>query len=105
MMNHPANQRAWAAIASKWEVCIIFEQYLLVSCVEWSKDGSPAGRSNVEIRYLFDSEKAGYENAVKCGYTRLIGQAKKNRILLEALENRVRSDFPAHYERILKCVE
>lgn len=102
IIEHPANQAAWARL-NKIKDNILFEQYYLAACIEYYRHNPDAAFKDVKIEYLFDSTESAFQqtNAAKYGYTHLIASAKSNQRIADRLEERVRRDYPSHYQRIL----
>lgn len=99
MMEHPVNQAAWRSLNDGMMLNLIFEQYLLSACIEYHKDKHGSPYKDVRDEYLFESTSHAQETAATVGYTHLIGPAKKNNIIAERLENRVKKDYPDYYDR------
>jgi hypothetical protein len=101
MMESPRNQPAWPGIEGKTWLSVVFEQYLLAACLDYHQRRNDSPYHDVSIEYLFDSVETAYSRADAVGYTHLYG-AKQNPKILEKLERRVQSDYPALYERCLR---
>ncbi len=58
---------------------------------------------SVDIRYLFNSMDEAFDprKAADAGYTHLIADTKKNKILANDLERRVKKDYPEAFEQCL----
>ena len=104
LMEHPRNQAAWSFLEDQAETNVIFEQYLLAACIEYhkNKQGSPYKGINCEC--LFESQMDAYNRATQVGYTHLLAGAKREPIILERLERRVKQDYPEYYERCLNYI-
>lgn len=107
MAEHPANTSIWSLLSGEAgtnNACGLFEEYLLSACIEYHQNTATSPYRNIGIEYLFGSMAEAYnaEHAARAGYTHLIGDAKKNRLLCDRLEQRVLREHPEHYERCLK---
>lgn len=97
------NFSGWSSLGGNMGDNLTIEQYSLIACIEYrnqiQKDLEP-----VDIEYLFEGpEQAFNEDCARTmGYTHLIGGAKRNQILAERLEDRVRGDYPDLYEACLR---
>jgi hypothetical protein len=100
---HPANQAVWSQF-DRIQDNILFEQYFLSACIEYCRHHSDSEYRDIDMRYIFESPWAPYQQAATraAGYTHLIAGAKGNPVLAERLERRVERDFPEHYERVLR---
>ncbi len=107
LVEHPANQRAWAVLADKISHMVLIEQYLLAASVEHQRALAPSADQAVEIAYLFSSPAQAFNptEASQLGYTHLIADAKRNLIYVQRLEARVRRDLPGWYERCARCAQ
>ena len=97
----PANDRAWQALGNKAGQMTLVEQYLLAACVEFHSANSSSAFNPVQMRYLFDSLSQAYnpDSATRVGFTHLIANAKKNRMIATRLEDRVKRDYPENFQR------
>jgi hypothetical protein len=107
MIRHPRNQAAWARIGSSVGDNILFEQYLLAACLEFHRQSDRSQFRDSRIRYLFDSSEQAFDElaAVRAGYTHLIGGAKSDAAISRRLAERVRREYPRHYENCLRMAE
>jgi hypothetical protein len=97
MIDHPANQAAWASIGNVIGDNILVEQYMLAACVEFYREQL----RHPGVAYVFESTNEAFDEsaAARVGYTHLIGGAKANRAIASRLERRVRRDFPEFHAR------
>jgi hypothetical protein len=102
IVEHPRNQLAWRLLRSAAEDNILAEQYFLSACLHYHAANPRSEFKGVEMRYVFDSLAAAFRRAEaeRVGFTHLIAGSKRDPILAERLENRVRQDYPVSYERI-----
>jgi hypothetical protein len=107
LVQHPANQRAWAGQPNKVGHKIVIEQYLLAAAVEHQRALARSPGQAVAIAYLFSSPARAFDpaEASRIGYTHLIADAKRNPLYMQRLEARVRRDLPGWYERCARCAE
>ena len=103
IVEYPNNQKAFLALNDQVERNILVEQYLLSACIEYHKNCFDSPYSNLNICYLFNSITEAFDprKAAEAGYTHLIGSAKKNKLIANKLEQRVKRDYPAAYERCM----
>jgi hypothetical protein len=103
LIEHPANQLAWELLDSGIERNILVEQYLLSACLEYSRYLSGSASGNLDMQCLFDSMNDSFIPAktAQAGFTHLMS-AKRNQAIADRLENRVRRDYPQHYERCIR---
>ncbi len=108
LIEHPDNKDAWNYIRQKLGHriaghCLLFEQYLFSAIIDYHKYHNDSKFNSLNIRYLFNSFEDAMipQNARNMGYTHLIGPAKKNKPLMERLEQRVRTDYPELYNNCL----
>lgn len=101
------NQFGWSMVHNKAEHNILFEQYLLGACIEYHRHRADSPFRDIDDRYLFDSWGDAFDPdaAARVGYTHLIGGAKCDAKIAEHLEERVRQDYPGHYERCVSYLE
>ena len=101
ILEHPANRVAMTTLDNKDLVMIVLEQFLLAACLEYHgiRPGSPF--HGVTIAYLFDSFADAFnpDKVAAAGYTHLLGDNKRNPAVARLLEERVRRDDPAQFER------
>jgi len=104
IVEHPFNQGAWLSLNDQVERNILAEQYLLSACIEYHKGlrGSPF--RDLRIHYLFNSldEALDPKKAAEIGFTHLVAGSKRNCKVADDLERRVKTDYPAQYERCLR---
>jgi hypothetical protein len=57
----------------------------------------------LDIHYIFPSMDDAFDprKAADAGYTHLIADTKKNKVLANDLERRVNKDYPKSYEKLL----
>ena len=84
------------------EHMILVEQYLLAACVEYRRAHRTDGREPY-LQYLFPS--ARFEDAAEVGYTHVIANAKRSRVVIDRIEEVVRRDYPALYRRCVAYCE
>jgi hypothetical protein len=94
ILSHPSNAFRLSQLANKSGHVILVEQFFLWACVEYYRYEPSSPFFNVELEYLFKTEKQSYEGAGPSAFTHLIGPAKKNRLIARRLETRVRRQFP-----------
>jgi hypothetical protein len=103
LIEHPANQAGWSLMDDKFNHNILFEQYLLGACIEYHRQHRTSPYRDIEIRYMFRSLDDAFDPhlAEELGYTHLLAGAKGNADIAARLEERVKRDYPAQYERCL----
>jgi hypothetical protein len=101
VVKDPANERAWADLEDKAGHMILPEQYLLAACAEYHRAAPDSPFAGLRLEHLFARASDAHDPAVvrEAGYTHLIAGAKRNPVVTARLEERVRTDYPAHYER------
>jgi hypothetical protein len=106
-VSDPANQQGWARLADKFGNMVLLEQYLLTACIEYHHACETSPFAGISIQHLFESCADIYnpERVIEAGYTHLLGDAKKNSIVADRLEERVRHDYPTQYERCLALLD
>ena len=104
MIQHPANQAAWAGFGSTVSDNILIEQYLLAACIDYHRTREGSEYHGTHVRYLFRSSREAFTEvaAARAGYTHLIGAAKNNPVLARRLEERVACEYPHYFERCAK---
>lgn len=107
LLDHPANQAALRTMGDKSEHMILIEQYFLSACIQYHKQKGDSPYQDLNVAYLFNSINEAFnpENAAKLGFTHLIAGAKRNQQITEKLEQRVKTDYPAQYEKCLRYLE
>jgi hypothetical protein len=104
LVEHPSNQPAWSIAGDKTAYTLIVEQQLLATCIKYHKNKSDSPYKDINEQYLFESHEDAYNRAGQIGYTHLLADAKRNSLLLDRLEKRVRRDYPDYYERCVNYV-
>jgi hypothetical protein len=101
VITHPANQPVWPTLGVRDNILV--EQYFLAACLAYHRQHRPADYSRLNLAALFASAERAFDpdSATKAGYTHLIGEAKSNWSIAQRLEQRLRRDYPAAYERCL----
>jgi len=96
-----ANRAALAALGDKVQLMLLLEQFLPAACVEYHRVRLNSPFSGVTIAYLFDSGMNLFhpEHAARAGYTHLLSGTKRNPAVAKLLEERLRRDDPAQFER------
>jgi hypothetical protein len=98
----PAYRAVWRGEDLQIHMMFI-EQYLLSATVEHRRAHRGKADRDVWIQYLFPS--ANFERAEEVGFTHVIAGAKRNRSVLERIEEVVRREYPAQYKRCLAFAE
>jgi hypothetical protein len=99
-LDEPANVAAWPLLRGpSLDLIVVLEQHLLVACLDYHsrRPGSPF--PGVRIEYLFNDFLDAQRRAGETGFTHLLAHAKQDPEFLQAIEERVRKDCPAQYER------
>ena len=98
------NGRAWQTLGDKAGQMTLVEQYLLAACVDFHSTNNTSAFNSVQMSYLFDSLRQAYnpESATRAGFTHLIANAKKSQIIATRLEDRVKQDYPEHFQRCIQ---
>jgi len=111
MIEEPANQNAWRMIRERYGHRmtghnLLFEQYLFSAIIDYHKQNSESKFPDLNIRYLFNSFEDAMlpQNSRDAGYTHLIGPAKRNKALMEKLEERVKTDYSSLYRKCLQLI-
>jgi len=106
-VEHPDNQDGWSSLGGNMADNLFVEQYSIMACIEFHRQVKNRFSSRLQMQYLFPGAEQAYdpECSRQAGYTHLIGAAKRNRVLAERLERRVRRDYPEKYEACLRYLE
>jgi|WetSurSiteA1Bulk_404760.scaffolds.fasta_scaffold00081_18 hypothetical protein len=101
-IKHTNNHPVWQKLDDSIERNILLEQYLLSACIDYHNH-SNLNHSAIVIDYLFASESDAFnaEKSAAAGYTHLIADTKKDAIVANNLEQRVKHDYPEAYQRCL----
>jgi len=104
LLDHPANQAGLRIVGDKSEHMILIEQYFLAACIQYHQQRKDSPYQGLTVAYLFNSMDEAFrpDNASRLGYTHLIADAKRKPHITEKLERRVKTDYPAQYERCLR---
>jgi len=80
---------------------ILVEQYFLSACIRYHHHHRSSPHIGLEDAYLFASSADAFDphHSTRAGFTHLIGDAKRDPRIAEKLEQRVKSEYPEHYER------
>jgi hypothetical protein len=107
LIEDPANRHALQLLHYKDMFMLVIEQYLLSAFVEYHKASAALPSGSVGIEYLYNSmaDLWNPDCAAQTGFTHLLSGTKRNPLLADRLENRVRRDYPEHYRRCVKCVD
>jgi hypothetical protein len=105
VIEHRTNRPAFAKIDQSMCLMLLLEEFLPAACIEYHHSHANSPFRSVTIAYLFEPEENFFEpeTAARFGYTHLIGDAKRNPAVAKLLEERIRRDDPAQYERCLKA--
>jgi hypothetical protein len=101
MLEHRGNREAMASIADKAEVSGLLEMYLPAACAEYHTIRSYSPFTTVRVATLFESAEQAYREGETQAYTHMIGRSKRKAEYAMRLEDRVRAQYPKHYERCL----
>lgn len=101
IIENPANRVAMATIKDKFPLMVLLEQFLIGCCLEYHREQPNSPFSGVTVAYLFGSGAELFipEQAARAGHTHLIADAKRNPAVVKLLEERMRRDNPAQFER------
>jgi hypothetical protein len=99
IVEDPQNSNVWSSWGNKGVCNVLIEQYLLNAYFEYHKRSAQLS-NNIKIQYLFDSDYYPYvpDNAQRLGYTHLIGNAKRNKSVINDMQNLVRHEYPKYYK-------
>src|SRR5262249_20724039 len=106
MIEDPANQPALQSLPNKHMHMVLIEQYLLSAFVMYhtARSGAPFGSIRLECVFNSMGDVWTPDHVAQAGFTHLAGGAKSNPLFANRLENRVRRDYPEHYQRCMKYV-
>jgi hypothetical protein len=106
LLNHSANQAALRAMGDESEHMVLVEQYLLSACIKYHQQREDSPYRGLTVAYLFSSMDEAFnpDNASRLGFTHLLAGAKRNQHVTEKLERRVKTDYPAQYERCMSYI-
>jgi hypothetical protein len=99
---HPTNHPRWIFLGGD---NILLEQYVLSACIEYAYSHPDSiFYKKINIECLFDSSSSAFdpEMAKKCGFTHLIGGAKKDSLICGRLKKRISEEYPDFYLRCIK---
>ena len=101
-IEHADNHQLWQTLEEDVERNILLEQYLLSACIN-HRNHQP-NNNHITIEYLFASEAEAFtpKKSAAAGYTHLIADTKKNEIVANNLEQRVKADYPEAYQHCLE---
>lgn len=104
LIQHAPNRRAFRPLPDKLNYSILFEQYLLSACVDFHSAHAEGGFATPRIAYVFEPADGppSEPRARALGFTHVMG-AKRRRGFVKRLEKRVRADYPALYEKCVRC--
>jgi hypothetical protein len=101
IIDHPSNEAIMWQIDNKVKHMVVLEQFILSSMVEYHKYNAD-DFNNIDVEYLFKDGVDAIQHGDENGYTHLTGGAKRNALLMQRLEERVKNDYPEHYDRCMK---
>lgn len=104
IIGNRANRAALAPIDYRMSLMPLLEEFLPAACVEYHRRCEDSPFRGIKIDYLFgaDADLFNPDEASKAGYTHLIGGTKRNLKVAKLLEERIRRDDPAQFERCAK---
>jgi hypothetical protein len=104
---NPSHARAWNRFQSRGDFNMLLEQFFLDACVEFHRSNPESPFRGIYMRYLFPSLAQAFDEqaAARAGFTHLLGDAKRNIVVSERLEERTRLEDRAFYGRCLKLAE
>ncbi len=94
LVNYDGNQRLLKQLRDRAEHMVLIEQFFLWACLEYHGRNPSSRFRDIRIEYLFPTEECAYRGTAASAYTHLIGPAKRNQLIVNRLENRVRKQFP-----------
>jgi hypothetical protein len=100
LVGRPENGAALARLEDRASHVILVEQFLLWACLQYHGGNPSSIFQDIQIEYLFASEEQAYQGTAVSPYTHLMGPAKRNRLIMERLERRVRRQYPELATRI-----
>ena len=105
VVEDPRNRAAWSKVGDKGEFNTLIEQYHLAACVDYHRHRTDSPFRGVEIRYLFSSFTEAFDPnaAAGMGFTHVLASAKQSQAVTSRLEGRLAREYPAQYERCLRC--
>jgi hypothetical protein len=105
MLEHASNHPAWPILRDehhlRGELNMMFEQHLLVACLDYHRSREESPYAGIRIEYLFSDVGDAFKRAAEVGFTHLLGGAKQDAQVLARLENRIRTDHPVYYDRCM----
>jgi hypothetical protein len=104
MACHSQNKKALQWLPNKDKHIILFEQFLLSCCYSYSIEMQPNKFPGLLFEFLFQKNEDIVSGA-KCGYTHLIGVAKRSSDICNRLEEKVKSLCPEKYEKCMKLIK
>jgi len=104
IINHPPNAKALDPLDDKAKITGMIEMYLPSICYEYHKEKENSSFRDLEIEYLFSSAEDAYRNTQQIKYTHILGRAKRDQVIVKRLEERVATEYPNYYKRIIEYV-
>lgn len=106
-IEHDVNRSVWQTMDDGIERNILLEQYLLSACISHRNHHQDLYRQPIAMEYLFASEEDAFnaEKSAAAGYTHLIADTKRDAVIADNLEQRVKKDYPEAYRHCLEYVE
>jgi len=100
---NPSHAHAWNRLQNRGEYNMIVEQFFLDACVEFYRSNPDSIYRGVHMRYLFPTFADAFDEqaAARVGFTHLLGDAKRDTLVTERLEQRMRSEDPVFYRRCM----
>jgi len=100
LVTRDGNQWCLGQLRDCGEHMIVIEQFLLWACLEYHRANPSSRFHDVRIEYLFPTEEKAYDGPASSAYTHLIGHAKRNQLIVNRLETRVRRQYPRLAARV-----
>jgi len=104
LVMRPENQAAWARLNDKQSYNLVLEQFFLAACANFHRAHAHSPYPGVRLTRLFASWEEAFDpnRSAHAGFTHLLGGAKCHPAVARKLEERVRREDPAYFQRCAK---
>ena len=101
---NPINAPVWAELHDLNWFNHINEQFFLAACIDYHRSNPASPYRGVHCGYLFQTIEEAFDSAhaARVGFTHLLGDAKRNRSMLDRLQQRVQAEDLSFYRNCLQ---
>lgn len=106
LVKDPTNALALSTISGKGGMTSLLEEFMVAAHIEYHAGRSDSPFRDVKPAFLFDSvaEGTNAHNLSDLGFAHLAGAIKSVPSVTNLLEHRVRTDYPAQFDRCRRAV-